>query len=63
MLDTHYQTPNIIIGLAEIYYVPRLKGWIVPGGTVLKDVGQAMHYAYKLNELMVTQTNKQQGLK
>ena len=58
MLDSYYQTPNIIIGLAEVHYVPRLRGWIVSGGDVIKDVGQAMHYAYKQNELMQTQVNK-----
>lgn len=58
MLDNYYRTPNIIVGSAEIFFVPRHNGWIIPGGEIIKDVSQAVIYACKLHDLITQQSDK-----
>lgn len=56
MLNLHYLTHNIIIGKAELFYIPHLKGWITPGGVVIKDKVQAIKHACKLHDYIMQQT-------
>lgn len=56
MIDLHYLTHNIIIGKAELFYVPVHKGWSTPGGTIITDKIEAINYACKLHDFIVKQS-------
>ena len=56
MIDLHYLTHNIIIGKAELFYVPHYKGWSTPGGTIITDKIEAINYACKLHDFIIQQT-------
>lgn len=56
MIDLHYLTHNIIIGKAELFYVPLHKGWSAPGGIIITDKIQAINYACRLHDFIMYQT-------
>lgn len=55
MFDRYYTTRNILVDKAEIPYCPRLKAWILPGGSIIKNQADAIKYACKLNDLINNQ--------
>ena len=57
MFDIHYLTHNIIIGKAELFYVPHKRGWVTPGGIVIKDKIEAIKYACILHDYIIEQSN------
>lgn len=48
-----YPTPNIIVGMAELSYDPKRKGWVIHGGSVIRDKHKAIEYARKVHELYI----------
>lgn len=53
MFDKYYTTENILVGKAELVYSIHNKGWMIPGGKVIKNQVDAIKYACHFNDLIL----------
>ena len=53
MFDRYYETKNILVGKAELVYSIHNNGWMLPGGSVVKNQVDAIKYACKFNDLII----------
>ena len=51
-IHTFNNKRDICINQTQLLYAPRHGGWIVPGGGIILDEGEALRYAKKLDEII-----------